>query len=240
MSTVHLDGNAVPYTIQRSRRRTIAATISADLSVLVKAPYFIPEFVIRRFLEEKKDWIVKKLQERQTHAGRTMFGGWETGDTIHFFDRLLTVQISASEQATAARLYQVNDTFQVILPIDTSPEARRHEVKRLIHDWYRKRTLPELKRRVSAYAKMMGLDFETIRVKDVSSHWGSCSVRRNLNFNYRIAMVPPDLADYVIIHELCHLKEMNHSARFWALVAQYCPDYREKRRRLKVDYAIME
>ena len=83
------------------------------------------------------------------------------------------------------------------------------------------------------YAEQMGESFNKIYVKDVSSHWGSCSIRRNLNFNYRLAMIPVELADYVIIHELCHLKEMNHSASFWNLVEKYLPDYREKRNRLK-------
>lgn len=240
MATVHLDGTPVPYTIQRSRRRSIAAAISPDLSLVVKAPYFIPEFLIRRFLEEKKGWIVKKLEERKTMRSQVKFAGWETGDTIHFFDTEMKIRISTSEKALAPRLYRVNRSFQVILPIDLSPEARRHEVKRLVHRWYRANIIEELTRRVEHHAKIMGLSFQAIRVKDVSSHWGSCSARKTLNFNYRIAMVPPELADYIIIHELAHLREMNHSPRFWAIVEQYCPDYRERRRRLKDEYAVME
>lgn len=70
-------------------------------------------------------------------------------------------------------------------------------------------------------------------IKNTKSRWASCSERGNLNFNYKIVLLPPDVADYLVVHELCHLKEFNHSERFWALVSQCCPNYRETRSRLR-------
>lgn len=88
--------------------------------------------------------------------------------------------------------------------------------------------------RVWHYAQLMGEEnLGTVRLKELKSRWGSCSIRRNLNFNWKLVLAPPEVLDYVVVHELCHLKEMNHSSRFWDLVEAYCPDYRECRAWLK-------
>ncbi|MFH1047132.1 MAG: SprT family zinc-dependent metalloprotease, partial [Patescibacteria group bacterium] len=78
-----------------------------------------------------------------------------------------------------------------------------------------------------------GLVFNRIAIKNLYRNWGSCSVKRNLNFNYKIVHLPSHLAEYIVVHELCHLKEMNHSQRFWALVAKTVPDYKKRRQELK-------
>lgn len=87
--------------------------------------------------------------------------------------------------------------------------------------------------RLNYYATEYGFKFNRVSIRNQKSRWGSCSAKRNLNFNYRLLFLPIHLADYVIVHELCHLKEMNHSREFWKLVGGILPDYRERRRDLK-------
>lgn len=87
--------------------------------------------------------------------------------------------------------------------------------------------------RVAVLNKMYGFSYKTISVKNQKTRWGSCSRRGNLNFNYRIVDLPAHLADYIVVHELCHLKEFNHGQKFWALVAQVFPNHREMRRELR-------
>jgi len=87
-----------------------------------------------------------------------------------------------------------------------------------------------LKERVGHWAALMGLDYGRVFIKDQRSLWGSCSTKGNLNFNWRLAFAPKEVLDYVVIHELAHRREMNHSKRFWAVVAGYCPGFREHRR----------
>lgn len=188
---------------------------------------------MRRFLHSRAVWIVNKVEERQRRQQTSESVRYEHGELIHFFEKMVLIFVSESEMAKKTRLYYINNTFQVILKPGLSPKKRQKEIKDVIHRWYRNNIKEELTRRVNMYAEQMGLTYNTIYVKDVSSHWGSCSIRRNLNFNYRLAMLPVELADYVIIHELCHLREMNHSAAFWSEVEKYLPDYREKRQRLK-------
>ena len=83
------------------------------------------------------------------------------------------------------------------------------------------------------FAKLYGVVYKQVAIRDQKSRWGSCSARGNLNFNYKLALLPPQLADYIIIHELCHLREMNHSAKFWKLVVEACPRYKEYRKELR-------
>lgn len=87
--------------------------------------------------------------------------------------------------------------------------------------------------RVTRLAAKLNLNYGRIFIRNQKTRWGSCSTRRNLNFNWRLVTFPPPVMDYVIIHELCHLEEANHSARFWQLVESYCPNYRRHRSWLK-------
>jgi hypothetical protein len=91
-------------------------------------------------------------------------------------------------------------------------------------------------KRIEYFNKIYGLKFNKISIKNQKTRWGSCSIKGNLNFNYKIALLPERLADYIIVHELCHLKEFNHSPKFWSLVFKMVPDYLEARKELKKNY----
>ncbi len=93
--------------------------------------------------------------------------------------------------------------------------------------------------RVKHWAGILDVKYNRVAVKDQRTLWGSCSGRKNLNFNWRLAAAPPEALDYVVIHELCHLREMNHSGKFWALVSLTCPDYAARRKWLKENYAAL-
>jgi predicted metal-dependent hydrolase len=233
MPVIELKGRMIPYTIARSRRRSLAATVTADGALAIKAPYLLPDFLVRRFLHSRADWIINKVEERQRIQQTSESVRYDNGELLHFFDKMVLIMVTESEQTKRTRLYYLDNTFQIIVKPGLAPSKRQKEIKQAIHNWYRNNVKEELTRRVNHYARIMNAEFNTIYVKDVSSHWGSCSIRRNLNFNYRLAMIPVELADYVIIHELCHLTEMNHSANFWNLVGKYLPDYKVKRSRLK-------
>jgi predicted metal-dependent hydrolase len=99
---------------------------------------------------------------------------------------------------------------------------------------YKKEALHVARRLLAEYNQFYNFKINTVRIKNQKTRWGSCSHYGNLNFSYRLVVLPEDLARYIIIHELCHLKELNHSVRFWSLVAQTCPDYLEKRKRLRL------
>ncbi len=91
----------------------------------------------------------------------------------------------------------------------------------------------QIPRRVAYFAQRMGVTYGRITIREQKTRWGSCSSKGNLNFNWKLALMPEEILDYVVVHELAHRREMNHSERFWAVVAEVLPDYRERRRQLK-------
>lgn len=98
---------------------------------------------------------------------------------------------------------------------------------------YKENALALAENRIKYFNNFYGFDINRIFIKNQKTRWGSCSSNKNLNFNYRIALIHPALADYIIVHELCHLQELNHSRNFWALVSKTIPHYKEARRQLK-------
>ena len=106
-------------------------------------------------------------------------------------------------------------------------------LKKALKSWYVQQAKQIIPKRVAYYAEQMGEAYGDIRIKDVKSRWGSCSSKRNLNFNWRLVLAPMEMLDYVVVHELCHLKEMNHSPAFWRLVEAVLPDYKKRRAWLK-------
>lgn len=103
----------------------------------------------------------------------------------------------------------------------------------------RRRAREIITTRVAHWAARLGLEYKKVFIKDQRSLWASCSARGNLNFNWRLAAAPPEALDYVVIHELCHLREMNHSRKFWAHVFAACPDYKAQRRWLRDNVGLM-
>ncbi|MCF7794913.1 M48 family metallopeptidase [Patescibacteria group bacterium] len=114
---------------------------------------------------------------------------------------------------------------------DTLPKKRKFSREHYLKNKELTRKIVESK--VDKYSKELGVKYKKISIRNQKTRWGSCSKEANLNFNYKIILLAEHLQDYIIIHELCHLKELNHSKRFWDLVASICPDYKKHRRELK-------
>ena len=166
----------IRYYIKRSRRKTISIEIEPDLSVLIRAPFHMPDRDIRKFLDDSDDWI-KKHREKAS---------------------------------------------QRIKERDSVPRLSMDEIRSLADE--ATRDIPE---RVKKYAPLAGVTYGGITIRNQKSRWGSCSSKGNLNFNCLLMLAPPRHRDYVVVHELCHLKEMNHSKRFWREVEKILPDYKE-------------
>ncbi len=154
----------------------------------------------------------------------------ETGDQLSYLGkkRILTV---IRDDRKSAKVKGVSDRIILWVPYNADYVMKREQLEK----WYRKEALLVFTKKASAYAEILSVSFNEIRIKDQRSCWGSCSGRKNLNFNWRILMAPEPVCDYIILHEVCHLIHMDHSPAFWELVAHYCPDYAKHKKWLK-DY----
>ena len=166
----------------RTQRTTCAIGVDRDGNVTFRGPLGIPDAEIRRILEEKRDWIVKKAAEAKRRAAAA------EGET----------------QLDGVQLRRLGE-----------------------------KALKDLPARAAAWAGKIGVRYGRISIRCQKTRWGSCSQCGNLNFNCLLMLCPEEIRDYVVVHELCHRLEMNHSARFWARVESVMPDYRRRLKWLK-------
>lgn len=152
----------------------------------------------------------------------------QNGDALYYLGekRLLTV---ICENRKRSRAKMVLDRLLLFVPYEAGYEEKREQLEK----WYRKEASVVLSEKAAFYAERLSVTYREIHIKDQKSRWGSCSSLGNLNFNWRILMAPESVCDYIVIHELCHLKHMDHSERFWRLVERNCPEYRQYRKWLK-------
>ncbi len=209
-------------TSKRARRLRLISSING-VEVIVPPDYRAEE--LESFVSTKKDWIIKtsrhysRLKERR--------GGIEPG-TIYFLGRQYRFHIVKDRQHSAV----VSDAMKII----TFHVADRRRHRQEIQKWYREWTGRIIAQRLPALAGRLGLKYNRVLIKNQKLRWGSCSKKGNLNFNLLLAAAPPEVIDYVIIHELMHLVKLDHSPRFWQLVKDADPEYKKHKEWL-VSYA---
>jgi len=207
--------------IIRSKRRTIAIIVHRDGKVVVRAPLKTPERLIRAFIESKSGWIDEKKALAAKHVVLPVkkFTG---GEKFLLLGREIPLRLVEGQKTALS----FQDEF--FLNKKALPGAQAVFTK-----WYQARARQVLTERVTLYARQFGLHYEKIRISSARTRWGSCSSRGTLSFTWRLIMAPLEVVDYVVLHELAHLKVKNHSPVFWAEVARMLPDYKRRRAWLK-------
>ncbi len=207
--------------IIRSKRRTMAIIIQRDGKVIVRAPLKTPEKTIRAFVESKSGWINEKKAQALPPALLTV-RQFKAGEKFPLLGQ--EHALSLVENQEAALKFEAG----FFLKQKYLPQALI-----VFEQWYRVAALKILTGRVVELAQKFGLRYQKIRITAARTRWGSCSSRGTLSFTWRLVMAPLEVVDYVVIHELAHLKVQNHSARFWAEVERMLPDYKLQREWLK-------
>ena len=224
---VLLAGQPVEYRFARRRRRTIGITVS-ESGLAVAAPMRASWREIEAFLLEKERWILAKLREHAA-AGRprTLFG--ETGEALPVFGR--EVILAVAKGPCAVELAGTN--LQLRLP----EPYRRGAVRALLIAWLKSRARDTLAGRAAHFAARLGLPPPPVALSGARTQWGVCMATGRIRLSWRLVHLAPELADYVVAHEVSHLVELNHSGRFWALVEWLYPHWREARERIERDTA---
>lgn len=209
--------------IIRARRKTIAILVQRDGKVIVRAPVRAPMKLIQDFVESKKDWIKEKKALMQNRAV-TPARHFVDGEKFLFLGEKINLRVVPDGTQRAA--LSLNKEF--LLSKKAQPAAMS-----VFEKWYKLEAQRIMAERVTLYAEKHGFRYQKIRISSARTRWGSCSSRGTLSFCWRLVMAPMDVIDYVVVHELAHLKIKNHSDVFWNEVNRLMPTYKIRRDWLK-------
>lgn len=203
------------YTIKRSaKRRKLTITVERDCSVVVYAPEGTADETIRQVVESKRQWIYGKIGHPQKYQELPHPPGKElvSGESALYLGRQYRIEMVKTGLAEV----QFAQRFLI-------PAARAVKPAEALREWYIGRANQEIVPRVKRHARALGVDVASVKLVDNRYRWGSCTPNDNVNLNWRLIKAPVFVIDYVIIHELAHLIEPNHTARFWNIVRAQAP-----------------
>ncbi|MFN2216487.1 MAG: M48 family metallopeptidase [Anaerolineales bacterium] len=204
----------------RSKRKTIAIIIQKDGTVQIRAPKYAAKIQIQQFFQSKLGWLQShqsKILNQQTPVYK-----YEQGEQFLFLGTKYPLELSNRYKKPLV----LNGNFQLNNRKEQDPE-------KIFTDWYRKKAREIFSERAEKFSKLHSYNYGKIRISSARTRWGSCSSKGTLSFTWRLVMAPMEIIDYVIIHELVHLKIKNHSSTFWNKVQELEPDYKRKRKWLK-------
>lgn len=209
------------YTLIRSRRKTMSLQITKDLQVVVRGPMKMKKSVADRFVESHRGWVEKHLKAMEEAASLRRAFDFSDGQIVYYLGRPLALE--GREGLDRA----IPHEGSMLVP--GPKEDRKAALERFFREESR-RVLPELTER---YASLLELSPTGVRITSAATRWGSCSGRGSICYSWRLICLPPELVEYVIVHELCHLKHHNHSPEFHEMVERYLPDQARRRKALR-------
>ena len=204
----------------RSKRKTLALTVELDGTLTVRAPLRMKDADIYHFIATKANWIERRQAKIREEAVTPH--QYVDGETFWYLGREIPLRIIPEGKPALV----MDGSFK--LTKSAQPKAGTVFIA-----WYRNQARAVLSGRVEFFARKYGFKVKKIRISLARTRWGSCSLKETLSFTWRLVMAPLEVIDYVVVHELCHLNEMNHSKAFWARVEAILPDYKQRRKWLK-------
>ena len=213
-----------PDEIIYSKRKTIAVTVFPGGRVVVRAPAHASLAVVQRFLREKADWIRAAQVKMQQAPQRSHGYRYEEGELLWFLGEKYPLHLV--DKVPGGLIYVGGKGFLL-------QHSRKAQAEALMKAFYKRELRARVQELVRFYAARDGYKPSAVRITSARTRWGSCSRANALNFSFRLALTPPACIEYVVVHELAHTREHNHSARFWQLVNQSLPSFKLPRDWLK-------
>ena len=214
----------MPKEIIRSSRKSLALVIDEWGNLIVRAPKSMSMEQINRFIEKKDTWIRKKQGQAQMFTDKYLPITGINGEKLSYRGQEYTIKLS--------------DTNWVCLE-DRIVYIPSSDSKAALIAWLKEQAYVLINERVLFYSSIMSVEYTKVRLTEAKGRWGSCSTNNNLNFAWRLIMCPQKVIDYVVVHELSHVKYKDHSSRFWQYIGMVLPDYKERESWLKIHRKIM-
>lgn len=210
----------------RSKRRSISIEIAPGGKVLVRAPLFATDGMIRSVMEKRAEWIRTTRARMMKLAPAPQARRFASGEQHYFLGKQYPLNVVS--KSSSSLKFDEKTGF-------TLSAADRSEALELFIAWYRKQTRTFVSSLINDYIKRYHFQVNDLRITSARTRWGSCSGKNTISFTYRLIMAPPEVVEYVVVHELVHTQIKNHSAQFWAAVAAIRPGYKKERAHLKTN-----
>ena len=227
----------LPYTtIRRPARKTASITVAPDNSVVVTVPEHLTNDEVTALVRRKRAWIRKKIAFNREVRLPYSRKEYISGEAFTYLGRNYRLKVEPGDrQGIALR----NGRFHVQVRAGLTGEDRDNHIVAKLTAWYRDHALAKLGQRARLHAERMGVELGPVAVRDYRRQWGSCYRDRSVHFNWRIIVAPMRIIDYVVVHELCHLRHHDHSKAFWKMLGLYLPDYLERKEWLRVNGGLL-
>ncbi len=218
------NGEVIEYLLERRPRRTVGLKITAE-GLVVHAPKRIFEFQLNQILQEKSRWILNKLSQREANQAEKI--EWIDGEHLLYLGN--DIQLSISPNYNNKKPIFDENKLKIAALGANIHAASRHAVI----CWYKQQAKLDFSRRLEILAAKLGVATPPLTLSNAQSRWGSCNSRGEVRLSWRLLQAPPYIINYVICHELAHLKQMNHSAKFYAVLESLFPNYKAAEKELK-------
>jgi predicted metal-dependent hydrolase len=218
---IQLSERVLDYVFRRARRKTIGLSITAS-GLTVAAPRWVGIGQVEEAIRERESWVLAKLADMQRHHASIPKVRWEDGGTLPYLGAPITIRVSPrGTRAVQPRFDEATRELTVALP----PDATSAQLKDRVESWLQNSARALFRARLAFYEPRIDVKHRVLRLSSAKTRWGSCSADGRILLNWRLIHFPLSSIDYVVAHELAHLKEMNHGPRFWATVGTLLPDY---------------
>lgn len=223
--------------VRSAKRRSISIEIRRA-QVVIRAPVAVPEAILLDFLQQKASWVEQKIAEQTQRLEQItppVAPVYAQGTELAFMDERLTLVLGRGATAAIRRV----DQHLHVLVSTRSRLPDEQQIQQLLMRWYMQQAVQTLTAKTAQLTAQMGLVCTSVTVKATRSKWGHCTSRGAIQYNWNILLAPEVIVDYLVAHEVCHLRHPNHSREFWALVASVCPSFAADRAWLKAQGALL-
>lgn len=215
----------ITCTVKRTRRKkTIALRVEPDGQVTVLSPAFVSRKSLRKFIQKRSDWVLQRQAYLKEIALKYPPRHFVNGEAFPLFARNYRLRIlkNGKQGHLSCRV----EGKRILVTVNGAPDGEMKEsVRQCLSEFYRKKTERKVLNIIQRHAKKLDVRPGAVNIGNQRSRWGSCSKHGNLRFNWKLSMIPPSVLEYVVVHELCHLKTPNHSQRFWRMLKSVLPAY---------------
>jgi len=219
----------IKYEIRYSERKTIGITVERDRSVVVCAPFGTRPDIIGKLIEKKRVWLNKKINGINKFPEKKSYKEFVSGESLIYLGSIYKLKV-VSDDFDGVKF---DNCFSISI-------HNRNKANMLLKEFYQSGAKEILVPRIKRFAENLGVKHSKILITDSKYRWGSCTPKGNITFNWRIIKAPVNVIDYIIVHELAHLLESNHTATFWNIVSVQLPQYKKAKEWLKENGGVLD